>query len=64
MFGDPVKPKNRRLTPKELEEDLILAKIFKRPLRTFINDTPTYPYLPVTPLANQPHVNFKLNFTE
>lgn len=51
MFGDDVS-KNRRLTPKELEDELILAKMFKRPLRTFVKDPPTYPYVPLAPLAN------------
>lgn len=51
MFGDPVKP-NRRLTPREQADDLELAKLFKRPLRNFINDKPYYPWLPYTPVAN------------
>lgn len=51
MFGDPVKP-NRRLTPRERADDLELAKLFKRPVRNFINDTPFYPWLPYTPIAN------------
>nr|UHS18383.1 MAG: hypothetical protein [Betatorquevirus sp.] len=63
MFND-YKPKNRRMTPKEFEEELWQASIFKRPPRTMLHDTPFYPWLPVTPLANQPFVNFKLNYTE
>lgn len=51
MFGDPVKP-NRRLTPKERADDLELAKLFKRPVRDFINDKPFYPWLPYAPVAN------------
>lgn len=51
MFGDTVS-KNRRLTPAELADDLLVAKAFKRPLRTFLHDTPTYPYFPITPVAN------------
>nr|UHS18262.1 MAG: hypothetical protein [Betatorquevirus sp.] len=52
-------PKNRRLTPRELEDEKIVAAIFKRPLRTFIRDPPTYPWLPPEPI-----VNFKLNYVE
>lgn len=52
------------MTPKEFEEELWQASIFKRPPRTMLHDTPFYPWLPVTPLANQPFVNFKLNYTE
>lgn len=51
MFGDPVKP-NRRLTPKELADDILVAKAFRRPVRTFINDLPTYPFFPPAPKAN------------
>lgn len=56
LFPDE-KPKNRRLTPKELEDEKIVARIFKRPLRTFINDIPTYPYC-----VPEPKVNFDLNY--
>lgn len=58
MFGDSIQ-KNRRLTPKEREEDIIVAKTFKRPVREFLYDTPFYPYFPYTPLAN-----FHLKYTE
>jgi len=65
---EPYKPKNRRLTPKEMEFELFLARVFKRPVCPYIFDQPTYPYLPTTPLANQCkkselyNVNFDLNF--
>lgn len=51
MFGDK-KTKNRRLTPQELADDLIVAKAFKKPVRTFLFDPPTYPYFPPAPRAN------------
>lgn len=62
MFDPP--KKNRRLTPAELQDDLYIAKWLKRPLRTYFNDPPFYPWLVPEPLANQPIVNFKLNYTE
>ncbi len=56
---------NRRFTAAEFELEKLVAQAFKRPYRTFVNDPPTYPWLPPEPLVNQfPHVNFKLNFTE
>lgn len=63
LFND-YKPRNRRLNAKEFEWELWQAKAFQRPPRTMLLDTPFYPWLPITPLANLPHVNFKLNFTE
>lgn len=51
MFGD-TKTTNRRLTPRELEDEIQTAKAFKRPVRTFLHDKPTYPYFPLTPLSN------------
>lgn len=56
MFGDST-VKNRRLTPKEREDDLFLAKIFKRPPKDYLFDLPFYPYVPPTPKAN-----FNLNY--
>lgn len=47
------------MTPKEKEDEKILASIFKRPQRDYIYDAPTYPWLPFTPLAN-----FDLNYKE
>lgn len=58
-FLFPPKPKNRRLTPKELETEREIARWMHRPPRTYFNDTPFYPWLVPEPL-----VNFKLNFTE
>ncbi len=52
-------PKNRRRTPKEMEEEKWLCKIFKRPPTEMVLDPPFYPWLPP-----EPYVNFKLNFTE
>lgn len=53
----PDKPKVRRLTSAELEEEKLLATIFKRPMRQFFGDTPIYPWLPPEPV-----VNFELNY--
>lgn len=64
MF-DPPPHKNRRITGHDWETELQLAKWMRRPLRTFHDDKPFYPWLPPEPLVNQePLVNFKLNFTE
>ena len=41
----------------ELEHERDVAIAFKRPMRTFINDPPFYPYLVPEPL-----VNFDLNY--
>ncbi len=57
LFEPP--QKNRRLTPKEYEGELELAKIFKRPPRQMLLDPPFYPWTVPEPL-----VNFKLNFSE
>lgn len=56
MFGEDL-TKNRRLNPKELADEIETAKIWKRPIRSFIKDKPTYPWVPPTPLAN-----FNLNY--
>lgn len=53
----PDKPKNRRLTPKELQTEYEICGWLKRPPRTFINDPPFYPWLPPEPV-----VNFDLNY--
>lgn len=52
MFNDEPKRKNRRFTPDEFETELEIAKWLKRPVRTFVNDTPFYPWVPPTPLVN------------
>ncbi len=51
MFGDDL-TKNRRLTPKELEDEIQTAAIWRRPVRSFIKDKPTYPWCPIEPLCN------------
>lgn len=43
----------------ELQEEKELADIFKRPMRYFTHDLPTYPWLPT-----QPIVDFDLKFTD
>ncbi len=45
----------------EEETETELARIFKRPKRTFKEDMPFYPWLPPTPKV--PRVCFNLNFT-
>lgn len=57
MFGDKIK-KNRRFTAREYEQEVEEAKIWCRPPRQFIFDTPFYPGIPPTPLVNF-HLNFK-----
>lgn len=45
------------MTPKEQEEENMIAKIFCRPQRRFILDPPFYPFFPP-----EPKVNFELNY--
>jgi len=52
LFADPPKRKNRRLTVNELQTEIEIAKWLKRPVRTFFDDPPFYPWLPPTPLVN------------
>lgn len=62
---DKQKPvQNRRFKDGfELNTEKEIAAWLRRPIRTFVNDFPTYPWLPPEPLANQmPRVNFDLNF--
>jgi len=54
-------PKNRLMTPKEMEDELFFAKLFKRHPRRYILDRPFYPYVPQMP---KHMVNFDLNFQE
>lgn len=49
LFKKP--KKNRRLTPYEQQTDLEIAKWLRRPVRTFFNDPPFYPWLPPEPLV-------------
>lgn len=45
------------MTPWELQEEKQEAKIWKRPMRSYIFDFPFYPDCPP-----EPKVNFDLNF--
>lgn len=60
----PEETPNRRMNPKELEFELWLAKMFKRPPNYFIKDLPFYPYVPHHPKNNKYSVNFDLNFNK
>ena len=42
LFDEPP-TKNRRMTPQEYHDELILAGIFKRPPNQYIKDLPFYP---------------------
>jgi hypothetical protein len=59
LFPEREPRKNRRLTPQEQADDLFIAKWLKRPVRTFFDDPPFYPWLPP-----EPQVNFDLRFKE
>lgn len=48
------------MTPKEKEEEKLVASIFLRPQRDFIFDMPYYPIFPPTPKI--PKINFDLNY--
>lgn len=61
MFGD-TKQQNRRLTPKERQEELQEAKIWDHYPRDYILDMPFYKNMPITPLV--PRLNFDLNYKE
>lgn len=58
----PTKQKLTPITGRDWEDELFLAKLFKRPMRKFVQDMPTYPWLPPTPII--PKVNFDLCFNE
>lgn len=60
LFGDP--PKNRRLTAKEREQELIDSKIWDHYPRDYIFDMPFYKNMPITPVV--PKLNFDLNYKE
>lgn len=49
------------MTPSEMEDEKFWASLFKRPLRSFIHDRPTYPYVPMPPPPCKYMVNFDLN---
>lgn len=55
----PKPPKNRRLTPKELETEFELCRWMKRPPRYYTQDPPFYPWV-----VPEPIVNFDLKFKE
>lgn len=56
MFGQST-VKNRRFTPPEFEDELLVSRIFRRRPRTYIFDPPDYNLGIIEPL-----VNFELNF--
>ncbi len=45
------------MTPKEQEDEKMVAAIFRRPQRKYIFDPPTYPFFPT-----EPRVNFDLGY--
>lgn len=59
MFGDKATKKLTPIKGKSWEAELFLAKMFKRPLRTYEEDPPYYPWV-----VPEPVVNFHLNFKE
>lgn len=59
MFPYEKPVKNKRITGKDLETEIQLARWMKRPVRTYANDPPFYPWLPP-----EPYVNFMLNYKE
>lgn len=66
IFGPP-KPKNRRLTPWEREQEKIDAAIWHRPQRHFLFDMPYYPWVPKNPeafISEYYKVNFDLDYTK
>lgn len=58
MFADD-KPKNRRFNPYELEDEICTAKHWFRPVKTYVQDTPFYPWV-----IPEPVVNFHLRYKE
>lgn len=60
MFGQR-HVKNRRFTPKEFQEELQEAGIWRRRPRTYIFDPPDYKLDVIEPIVNF-GVNFELNF--
>lgn len=61
IFYD-TKQKNRRLTSREFEEELIASKIWGHRPRTYLLDIPFYDNVPITPVI--PKLNFDLNYKE
>lgn len=62
LFDPPNTNKNKKFKGKDWETELQLSKIFCRPMRTYTNDPPFYPWLPPAPII--PHVNFDLGFNK
>lgn len=58
LFPEP--QRNRRLTSKEYEEELLCSKIWGHKPRTYLLDIPFYDKIPITPKV--PYVNFDLNY--
>lgn len=58
LFG--YTPQNRRMTPKELEEEISESKIWGHYVRQYILDRPHYKDMPITPKV--PFVNFDLGY--
>ena len=57
MFSNKIK-KNRKFTARKYEQEVKKAKIWCKPPKQFIFNTPFYPGIPPTPLINF-HLNFK-----
>lgn len=62
LFVNEKNKKNRRFTEKEWQTELDICKWLKRPPRSYVNDSPFYPWLP--PVPKIPKVNFDLNFKD
>lgn len=61
LFGEPAQ-KNRRLTPKEREEDIKDSIIWDRYPRSYLLEKHFYKNVPITPVI--PRINFDLNYKE
>nr|UHS18471.1 MAG: hypothetical protein [Betatorquevirus sp.] len=55
----PEKPKNRRFNPYELEDEIVTAKHWHRPVKSYVYDPPFYPWC-----VPEPVVNFHLKYNE
>lgn len=54
--------KNRRFTKSEWETEMEICRWLRRPPRTYVNDSPFYPWLPPEPKV--PKINFDLMFKD
>jgi len=61
MFNER-KIKNRRFTPREFEDELLVSRIWRRRPRTYIFDPPDYELYKI-PIF-EPVVNFEINFKD